>query len=185
MQRKYFKVSQKRSSELMDTWRAVTDPLVEKRKDVIEAFKKDFHITGDVVKTKGGWSYDNHIGFTVEESDRTPKWAKREYYYDDDEKRVNYLTPKRNFKRGKEFQAWLSKLNNIKIKPFTSHLVDQLLVGGGQTIAHGMAMHYPVAGFAKGHIVLSIPTNEDVQPEFHGDGIVEIKKSEFIALTEE
>lgn len=184
MIRQYFKLNPEDSESLVKQYYSNTEDNVKEQSELINQFKSDFHTKGRTVfRTLTGGS-KRVIGYEVKESDRVPKWAKQVHFYEDSE-RFYYLEPKLNFKRGKEFQAWLDKINSLMIPSFSEYVVEQTL-GGQPCIVWGMKMHYAVAGYIKDHVTLSVPTTEQRPVKFIGDLKFEpIKKSEYIAITEE
>lgn len=184
MIRQYYKLNTDDSKKLLEQYHLDVSPNVEKRAEMVAEFKKDFHTTGRTVYRPKAGGRTMVLGYEVEGSDRIPKWANRESFNEGDSKHY-YLVPKRNFKRGKEFEEWLIKINRIEIPSFNEYITGQALIEQPHIIFNS-AVHYAVAGFAKGHVVMSVPTNEETPVVLSGKlDMEQIKKSEYIALVEE
>lgn len=183
MIRQYYKLDLDQSKKLNEQFKIDTKGPIEDRANLIKQFYKEFNANQMVMK-QGHLGETWVIGYEVDKDHEVPKWAKREFFYADSKKRY-YLIPKRNFKHGKKFNEWLGKINEIRIPSFNNYVVEKA-IGQQPFIIWGMARHYAVAGYQKDVITLSVPTTEENPVTLVGEyEFVQIKKSEYVAITED
>jgi len=196
MTRKYYKLEGAPAQNILNDYYKLIKPLTKERNEVILEFKENREIDGEVIVRPMLMGQHVAMGVSIIKEDSTPKWATRHEF-------SNYmrgsgydlLTPNVYHQKGRYFQIWLDKINKIKIPTFSPFAVKRIF-GGQMSLMDGCAKHYAVAGFHSGAIVLSVPVDNknqyiDVNYAYimgnvkYGSNFKEIKKSKYVAMTEE
>lgn len=186
MIKQYYKLSKEQSQILLDDYHNVATPLVEHRSNLINEFKDTFGIQGEeMVQEQSFEGSTKVIGYTIGSTGDTHDWIIVNEFQDGPFTK-QYAIPNKKYKRGKEFANWLSKINNVSVPTFSKYVLDELLIEDVGMVFDNMNVSMSVAGYHNSIIVLSIPLDEPGDVEFNDDYEIEqIKKSEFIHITEE
>lgn len=181
MKKAYYKALKSTSNKMYTEWEE-TQVEVQAHRCAIE---KEFEVYSLYMRGN-----DSIVGLVLKGHGHERRGFKSENITEDGQK-YTILKPKGTFKEAKRFKSMSAMYLRLvgEAPSFSNYVVNKL--GLTSTICaphpggHGHAMYYATAGVAKDHAVLIVPHNDkyplpDEIPQFD-----KIKKSEFIALTEE
>ena len=177
--RRYFVMSEEKSSAFMAEFEKAKAPRQEGYKKLMEAYQAD-----SLLVSRSNFSGESVTALLfTEEPEKCGGWKVEKTVHGDEWSWS--VVPDRRFKKGKQLASDIAEANSIQAPSLFSPWAIEQLRMGSITFTSG-AMHHAVAGFVGGRVVVSVPVPDPDQefPEIHAD-LVEIKKSEFIALTEE
>ena len=178
-ERRYFVMSEEKSTEFLARYQEAQEPGKKATKEFLAEFG------ADNTWVCNGMSGEHVIGLVYNEKPDC-KWLKVEGQRHND-KAIWVAYPNRRYLEGKHLDKQIGLLNSKRgyASDYSTWAVKEL---GMQS--ERMADRYlsiSVAGYVKKRVVLSVPVpncREQQFPSIHPD-LTEIKKSEFIALTEE
>ena len=178
--RRYFVMSKEKSSAFMAEFRDAKAPRQDAYKKLMEKYQADTlmvsrsSLSGERVQAL---VFDEepepHRGWKVEKVVFDGKWSWQ-------------VTPDRRFKEGKQLDRDISATNAVDAASLFSPWAIERLKMGTLVFSSGFMSH-AAAGYVKDQVVVSVPVPNPEQeefPEIHSD-LTEIKKSQFVALTEE
>lgn len=180
--RRYFVMDKEKSAQFMERFDQLKKPFNDALKALV-----DEHGANDCWVSRSSFSGDRVIGLVYNTEPNEAKWLKVEKQRHEG-KHLYVVTPNRRYKEGKHLARQLEEVNSMRGRTSNfSVWACQDLEMQCERITD-RCMHHSVAGFVKGQVVVSVPVpyegDEDKFPAVHAD-LVEVKKSEFIALTEE
>ena len=178
--RRYFVMSKEKSSAFMAEFDQAQAPRKEACKSLMESYRADSlmvsrsNLSGEIVQgLVFNYEPEHRRGWKVEKVVLGGDWCWK-------------VTPNRRFKEGKQLDRDIRSANSVESASlFSPWAIDRLKMDA-ISFSSG-AMHHAVAGYVKGQVIVSVPvpsTDQENFPEIHSD-LVEIKKSQFVALTEE
>jgi hypothetical protein len=187
----YFKADAETSNALFEEWKLTQEPIKKLVGDILEEYGADSLYTNSeflwglafkAPKPEEGKfkpEIKQRDGFRGEAQERDGQWY------------VIYRADKRR-KQGKQFAKRQEAYNSLMKKNpcFSDFVVEKLgiqrmVVGEHAASRTGVALYYSVAGMAKGIVVVKVPVDQEHSAPKIPAGYTEIKKSEFVALTEE
>ncbi|MFJ5538597.1 DUF5420 family protein [Vreelandella titanicae] len=180
-ERRYFVMDEDKSTAFWQRYKEALKPGEEAMKAFLEEFGAD---NTWVSQGLGGESV---IGLVFNSEPKNCKWLRVEKKHIDTGY-VYVAFPNRRYLEGKHLQKQIGLLNTAmgRAADFSSWASHELGMYA-ERIGDGH-ISVSVAGYQKGRVILAVPMpNEGREPGFpaiHAD-LTEIKKSEFIALTEE
>ena len=178
----YFKSSEEKGSELLGEWNATQEENIAFRKKITEKWGSD-GICADGQSMLGlfkhGGGHKDIKGLKRTEKGRCPE----DY---------TLYEPDRRCKAGKELQSDIMEYGRIyrKAPKFSSFILKKfnfyrMVRGEHRPSTTGLALYFSVAGYVKGVCVIKLPCDKGKSVPDAPEGFEQIKKSEFIALTEE
>lgn len=180
---RYFKGDKATAKSLLDEWKESSKPLNE----AVAALQQRFGAIGTYGNSRS-------ISGLLHKEKPTGSGLKIDTIHHQGEKLfVSY--PDRRYKEGKVYANELNHCNKLKAKhpDFSGFVVKKLavdcqVIGPASGSRTGAAMYFSVAGVVKNTLVVKIPAGGDSSSDPFPpipDCLTEIKKSEFVALTEE
>lgn len=178
--RRYFVMSKEKSSAFMAEFKQEKAPRQEAYKHLMEKHKAD-----TLMVSRSEFSGERVTALAFNDEPKPRRGCKVEKIVINGEW-CWQVTPNRRFKEGKELDRDIAAANNVEAASlFSPWAIEQLKMGA--LVFSSGAMHHAVAGYVKDQVVVSVPVpnpEKEEFPEIHPD-LVEIKKSQFVALTEE
>lgn len=178
--RRYFMMSKEKSKAFIDDFEQGKAPRKEAYKQLMERYKSD-----SLMVSRSNFSGESVTALVFKDEPEQKRGWKVEKTILNDEWCWK-VSPNRRFKEGKQLDRDIYEANSVDTPSLFSPWATEIL--GMDVLAFSAGrMHHAVAGYVKGQVVVSVPVPNPGQGEFpdiHPD-LVEIKKSQFIAMTEE
>lgn len=178
--RRYFVMSEEKSANFWARYQEAVKPGQEAMSAFIEEYSADnvWVSQGLGGESVVGLVFNNHPG------DKKGLKIKRKHTSDG---YVFVATPNRRYKEGKQLQKQIGLLNSKRGRAadYSNWAINELGMQSERMTDRYLSVS--AAGYVKKQVVLSVPApnfRDQEFPTIHPD-LTEIKKSEFIALTEE
>jgi hypothetical protein len=178
--RRYFVMSKEKSSAFMAEFRDAKAPRQEAYKKLMEKYQAD-----NLMVSRSDFSGERVQALIFKEMPEQRRGWKLEETILDGEWGWK-ASPNRRFKEGKQLACDISAVNNVDAASLFSPWAIERLKMGTLVFSSGFMSH-AVAGYVKDQVVVAVPVpnlEQEEFPEIHSD-LIEIKKSQFVALTEE
>ncbi|MFK5882926.1 MAG: DUF5420 family protein [Candidatus Izemoplasma sp.] len=188
----FYKLNKKDSKGLWDGFQVLKKEPEENFAKLHKKFLKDYQAES-LIENK--WSLGSSAtGYIPTDQENIPKWAKtRDYWDEGSQTEKTIIDPNRTFKEGKKLDARLKELTEAinKIPDFQLEISSKLglkgemfMVSSGDSKGGKMVREVVRIGYMKGQMIMEVPDVHLKHYEINSD-LIKIKKSEFIAITEE
>ncbi|EDL0131937.1 hypothetical protein CLF53_16085 [Salmonella enterica subsp. enterica serovar Kottbus] len=190
MQRRYFKLNEADSVKYHKEYQ---EKIGKPRREAIRDFLSACNAVGHLSHKHFGTEYISAL-LVREDVDCGGNKRTRSGFFDDDGQDLFKVEPNRRYSEGKQLAARLKEINEKLqvLPPFSAWVVKTLgCYADADYVNHGQNfVAWSAAGFfpEKKALVVSIPVGENGKEPLPADmspALIEIKRSEFIAITEE